>query len=50
MSRDYEDSHRKENPLLQAKDAVVLDNTELNREQQLEFILNLIKNLGVSLQ
>ncbi|MEI6487973.1 MAG: (d)CMP kinase [Bacteroidota bacterium] len=50
MSRDFEDSHRKENPLLQAKDAVVLDNTELNREQQLEFILNLIKNLGVSLQ
>ena len=43
MSRDYEDSHRKENPLLQAKDAVVLDNTELNREQQLEFILNLIE-------
>ena len=50
MSRDYEDSHRKENPLLQAKDAVVLDNTELNREQKLEFILILIKNLVVSLQ
>jgi len=45
MDRDYQDTHRKENPLVQAKDAIVLDNSELTREQQLEFILNLIKNL-----
>lgn len=42
LSRDYDDTHRKENPLIQAKDAIVLDNSELTREQQLEFIVNLI--------
>lgn len=43
MSRDYEDTHRKENPLIKANDAVVLDNSELNREEQLEFVLRLVK-------
>jgi cytidylate kinase len=43
MSRDYEDTHRKENPLIKADDAVVLDNSELNREEQLEFVLRLVK-------
>ncbi len=49
IDRDYQDTHRKENPLVQAKDAIVLDNSELTREQQLEFILNLIKELTVSI-
>ncbi|MBN8703442.1 MAG: (d)CMP kinase [Bacteroidetes bacterium] len=44
-SRDHEDTHRKENPLTQAKDAIVLDNTDLNKEQQLEFVLKLISDL-----
>lgn len=43
MSRDHEDTHRKENPLIKADDAVVLDNSELNREEQLEFVLRLVK-------
>lgn len=43
LERDYEDSHRKENPLIQASDAIVLDNTELTREEQLEFVLNLVR-------
>jgi len=43
--RDYEDSHRKENPLLQADDAIVLDNSELSREDQLNFVLKLIDDL-----
>ena len=47
INRDYEDSHRKENPLLQASDAVVLDNSELSRDQQLEFVLNLIADLKI---
>ncbi|MCG3168013.1 MAG: Cytidylate kinase [Bacteroidia bacterium] len=32
--RDYEDTTRKENPLIKATDAVVLDNTHLTPEQQ----------------
>lgn len=43
LERDYEDSHRKENPLIRAADAVELDNTELTREEQLEFVLNLVR-------
>ncbi len=45
LSRDYEDTHRHENPLTQAKDAIVLDNSDLSREQQLEFVLRLIHDL-----
>lgn len=43
--RDYEDTHRKENPLIKAKDAIVLDNTDLGKEEQLEFVLKLIDDL-----
>ncbi len=45
VERDWEDTHRKENPLVQAEDAVVLDNTNLTREQQLEFAYNLAKGI-----
>ncbi|MFI5149536.1 MAG: (d)CMP kinase [Bacteroidia bacterium] len=45
LSRDYEDSHRAENPLRKADDAVVLDNSDLNREEQLDFVLNLVQDL-----
>ena len=34
--RDYIDSHRKVSPLKQAKDALVLDNTELTEQQQFQ--------------
>ncbi|MGL5889090.1 MAG: (d)CMP kinase [Bacteroidia bacterium] len=47
INRDYEDSHRKENPLLQAADAIVLDNSELTRDQQLDFVLNIIADLKI---
>jgi CMP/dCMP kinase len=47
--RDYEDTHRKENPLIKTADAMVLDNSELTREEQLEFILRLIKDLALSI-
>lgn len=43
--RDQEDLNRKENPLIKADDAVVLDNSELSREEQLEFVLKLIHDL-----
>lgn len=43
--RDFEDTHRKENPLRKAGDAILLDNTELTKEQQLEFVIKLINDL-----
>ena len=48
IHRDYEDTHRKENPLTQAEDAIVLDNTDLTREQQLEYVIKLISDLTLS--
>ena len=45
MKRDHDDTTRKENPLIQAEDAVVLDNTDLNKEEQLNFVLKLINDL-----
>lgn len=41
--RDYQDTTRKESPLLQAQDAVVLDNSTINEAQQLEFALEQIR-------
>ncbi len=37
--RDYIDSNREVSPLRQAKDAIVLDNTNLTMEQQLKYAL-----------
>lgn len=45
--RDYEDSHRKESPLIKAKDAVVFDNSDLNQQEQLDYVLKLIKDTGI---
>jgi len=39
--RDYNDTHRKENPLKKADDAIVLDNTNIGREEQLQMALDL---------
>lgn len=43
ISRDYLDTHRKISPLRQAEDAVVLDNSYLNEEEQLRYALDLVK-------
>ena len=43
LSRDYEDTHRKHSPLVQADDAVVLDNSDLSEEDQLNFMLKLVE-------
>jgi len=48
LKRDYEDMHRKENPLTQAKDAIVLDNTDITKEEQLEFVLKLIADMQLT--
>jgi cytidylate kinase len=37
--RDYMDSHREESPLMQAADAIVLDNSQLTPEQQFQLAL-----------
>ncbi|MFM2360485.1 MAG: hypothetical protein RLY16_2478 [Bacteroidota bacterium] len=41
--RDYIDSHREISPLRQAKDAIVLDNSNLTMQEQLKQALNLVK-------
>lgn len=41
--RDYDDTHRSESPLIKAEDAILLDNTNLNEQQSLDFVLDLIK-------
>jgi len=39
--RDYIDSHREESPLRQAEDAIILDNTNLSMQEQLELAYKL---------
>jgi cytidylate kinase len=41
LARDHEDMTRQESPLRKAPDAIVLDNTQMSREQQLDFVYNL---------
>lgn len=41
--RDEEDTHRKVSPLRKAPEAVVLDNTFLDEQEQVDFVLNIIK-------
>lgn len=42
--RDYRDTHREESPLKQAQDAIVVDNSLMTREQQMEHIYTLFKD------
>lgn len=41
--RDHIDSTRKESPLVQAEDAILLDNSHLSEEEQLAFALKLLE-------
>lgn len=41
--RDHADTSRKVNPLVQAKDAIEIDNTNMNEEEQLKFALELVE-------
>jgi cytidylate kinase len=43
LERDRIDSTREDSPLMQATDAVLIDNTHLNHEQQLELALDLVR-------
>ena len=40
--RDHIDSNRSDSPLLQAADAIVLDNSNLTREEQFEWVMKLV--------
>ena len=41
--RDYRDTHRAESPLRQAEDAIVVDNSHMTREQQMEHIIHVFR-------
>ena len=41
--RDYRDTHRAESPLRQANDAVVVDNSHMTREEQMEYIIDVFR-------
>jgi cytidylate kinase len=43
--RDYMDTHRSISPLIQVENAIVLDNSNLTRTEQLDFVLGLIHQL-----
>jgi cytidylate kinase len=42
QERDYIDSHREASPLSKAEDAIVLDNSHMNMEQQMEWLKGII--------
>ncbi len=42
ISRDHMDETREISPLRKAKDAIVLDNSNISRDEQLDYVLNLI--------
>lgn len=42
--RDYRDTHRAESPLKKAEDAIVIDNSEMTREGQMEKIYEIFKS------
>lgn len=43
QNRDFQDTHRKENPLVKAADAILFDNSDLNQQQQLDYVLKLVQ-------
>ena len=43
--RDYIDTHREDSPLVMASDAVEIDNSYLNREEQFQAVLDLVNNI-----
>ena len=46
--RDYRDTHRAESPLRQADDAVVVDNSHMSREEQMEYIIEVFRGRSQS--
>ena len=46
--RDYRDTHRAESPLRQAEDAVVVNNSHMSREEQMEYIIEVFRGRSQS--
>lgn len=42
--RDYIDTHRVDSPLVKAEDAIEIDNSYLNREEQFQVVLDLVND------
>jgi cytidylate kinase len=47
--RDYIDTHREDSPLVMAEDAVEIDNSHLNREEQFALVLDLVNDMTKTL-
>lgn len=47
-TRDYIDSHREVSPLRQAEDALVIDNSEMTMDEQLQYAKQLVEKLSGS--
>jgi cytidylate kinase len=45
VERDYIDTHREDSPLVMAEDAIEIDNSYLNREEQFAAVLELVKDI-----
>ena len=43
VKRDYNDTHRKNSPLVKASDAILIDNSNLNLEDNIELMLKYIR-------
>lgn len=41
QQRDYIDTHREDSPLIQAEDAIIIDNSSLSKEDQFNLVLQL---------
>ena len=47
IERDYRDMHREHSPLKQAKDAVLVDSSEMTVEQVIETIKDIARRKGL---
>lgn len=47
--RDYIDTHRVDSPLVKAEDAIEIDNSYLNREEQFQVVLDLVNEITKTL-
>jgi cytidylate kinase len=45
VDRDYVDTHREDSPLVMAEDAIEIDNSYLNRQEQFDVVLELINDV-----
>ena len=44
QERDYIDTNREDSPLVKADDAIVVDNSAMDRTEQFELVLNIVKD------